>query len=105
MLKICKQKLKNGMVLLIDGQKHSHQTCFHQENICPLKLMYTPLNPTFIFLTQNIHCGYSLELPRQGGSNMYAMYVLSADFKKNQNFSNESFQFLLLKTISVKYIA
>ena len=37
------------MVLLIDGQKHSHQTCFHQENVCPLKLMYTPLNPTFIF--------------------------------------------------------
>ena len=46
---------------------------------------YTPFNPTFIqkklefagvylfflFLLQNIDCGYSLEPPRRGGSNEY----------------------------------
>ena len=46
--------------------------------------MYTPLNPTlieklgfagvylfFLFLLQNIDCGYALEPPGQGDSNMY----------------------------------
>ena len=47
--------------------------------------MYTPLIPHFyivklgyagaylffLFLLQNIDCGYSLEPPRQGGSNVY----------------------------------
>ena len=52
-----------------------------------VRVMYTPLNPTFIqqkmpmgyagvylfflFLLQNIDCGYSLEPPRRGGSNVY----------------------------------
>ena len=56
----------------------------HQEN---MSVLYTPLNPTFIqkkrgfagvyliflFLIQNILCGYSLEPPRRGGSNVYAL--------------------------------
>ena len=47
--------------------------------------MYTPLNPNFyieklgcagvnlifLFVLQNIDCGYSLEPPRRGGSNVY----------------------------------
>ena len=58
-----------------------------------VRVMFTPLNSTFIkkkkkkkkkkkmgfagiylnfvFLTQNIHCGYSLEPPPRGGSNVY----------------------------------
>ena len=50
-----------------------------------VRVMYTPLNPHFyiaklgyarvylffLFLPQNIDCGYSLEPPRQGGSNEY----------------------------------
>ena len=53
-----------------------------------VRVMYTPLNPTFIqqnwgmqhnagvylfflFLLQIIDCGYSLETPRQGDSNVY----------------------------------
>ena len=64
--------------------------------------IYIPLNPTFIkinrfagvyliflFLIQNIHCGYSLEPPRQGGSNVPTMYVLSENIIKIQTFSNE----------------
>ena len=49
-----------------------------------VRAMYTPLNPTFIivklgfagvylfflFLLQNIDCGYSLEWPPRGGSNV-----------------------------------
>ena len=58
--------------------------------------MYTPLYPTFIvklgfsgiylfflFLFQNIDCGYSLETPPRGSSNMYpTLYDLSKN-KKN----------------------
>ena len=50
-----------------------------------IREMYTPLIPHyyieklgyagvylfFLFLLQNIDCGYSLELPRRGGSNEY----------------------------------
>ena len=49
-----------------------------------VRVMYTPLNPTFkaelgyagvylffLFLLQNIDCGYSLDPPRRGGSNAY----------------------------------
>ena len=47
-------------------------------NIYPLiphfyiaKLGYAGVNLFFLFLLQNIDCGYSLEPPRRGGSNMY----------------------------------
>ena len=35
------------------------------------KLGYGGVYLFFFFLLQNIDCGYSLEPPRQGGSNMY----------------------------------
>ena len=35
------------------------------------KLGYAGVYLIFLFLIQNIHCGYSLEPPRRGGSNMY----------------------------------
>ena len=34
-------------------------------------LGYAGVNPFFLFLLQNIDCGYSLEPPRRGGSNVY----------------------------------
>ena len=37
----------------------------HQEN---MSVQYIP---PFLFLLQNIDCGYSLEPPRRGGSNVY----------------------------------
>ena len=51
-----------------------------------VRVMFTPLNPTFfiaklgfagvnlffLFLLQNIDCGYSLEPPRRGGYNVYS---------------------------------
>ena len=64
--------------------------------------MYTPLNPTFdiaklgyagvylffLFLFQNIDCGYSLEPPRRGGSYEYSqsMFLFSTEIF---NFSCE----------------
>ena len=47
-------------------------------NVYPLKphfyiakLGYAGVYLFFLFLLQNIDCGYSLEPPRRGGSNMY----------------------------------
>ena len=36
-----------------------------------VKLGYAGVYLFFLLLVQNIDCRYSLELPRQGGSNMY----------------------------------
>ena len=54
--------------------------------------------PIFLLL-QNIDCidcGYSLEPPRRGGSNVYQESVLSKK-EKYQTFLAENFQFLKLK--------
>ena len=40
----------------------------------------------FLFLLQNIDCGYSLEPPRRGGSNVYPQSVLSKNKKYIKNF-------------------
>ena len=36
--------------------------------------------------TQNIDCGYSLEPPRQGGSNKYSQYVVLSRNEKNNAY-------------------
>ena len=36
-----------------------------------VKLGYAGVYLSFLFLLQNIDCGYSLEPPRRGGSNVY----------------------------------
>ena len=55
---------------------HIRKTC--PCNIYPLKphfyvekLGYAGVYLFFLFLLQNIDCGYSLEPPRRGGSNLY----------------------------------
>ena len=59
------------------------KACFHITKTCPCNVY--PLEPHFyieklgfagvylffLFLLQNIDCGYSLEPPRRGGSNVY----------------------------------
>ena len=37
----------------------------------------------FLFLLQNIDCGYSLELPQRGGSNVYPQSMFLGKNKKN----------------------
>ena len=52
----------------------------------------------FLFLLQNIDCGYSLEPPRRGGSNEYPQSKFwSKKKEKYHNFSAKNFQFLKLK--------
>ena len=61
----------------------SHCPDFHIRKTCPCnvyplkphfyieKLGYAGVYLFFLFLLQNIDCGYSLEPPRRGGSNVY----------------------------------
>ena len=76
--------------------------------------MYTPLNPTFIekmgcagftyfhILLQNIDCGYSLELLRRGGSNVYpqCMFLVKLRKIKKKNLL-KIFIFLNLRKICI----
>ena len=68
-------------------------------------IMFDPLKPhfyiekqgftgvyiIFLFLLKNIDCGYSLELPHQGGSNEYPQSMFL--YEKYQSFLSENFQF------------
>ena len=65
--------LTNGALFrLLHQEKHVREMC------TPLKphfyiatLGYAGVYLFFLFLLQNIDCGYSLEPPRRGGSNVY----------------------------------
>ena len=51
-----------------------------------------------LFLLKNLDCEYSLEPPRQGGSNEYPQSMFWAEIWKNiKSFSSENFQFLEVK--------
>ena len=88
-----------------DVTKHITETYLY--NFDPLKpyLYIVKLGFTgvdfifFLFLLKNIYCGYSLEPPRQGGSNEYQQSLfLSRNMKKKiRIFSYENFQFLVVK--------
>ena len=54
----------------------------------------------FLFLLQNIDCGYSLEPPQRGGSNVYTQSVLSKN-RKNINFFLMTFSIFTGEKISV----
>ena len=82
-LYVAKKKRKVDLFTIYLPQAHCTEThIFHKENK-PVKCIppYNPLlyriigvgrdRPIFLFLIQNIDCGYSLEPPRQGGSNVY----------------------------------
>ena len=47
------------------------------------KLGYAGVYIFFLFLLQNIDCGYSLEPPRRGGSNEYPQSMFWSKNKKN----------------------
>ena len=48
-----------------------------------IQLLYSKTGIYLLFiLLQNIDCGYFLELPRQGGSNMYPQSLFLATMKK-----------------------
>ena len=63
-----------------------------------VKLGFTGVYIIFLISAQNIDCGYSLELPRQGGSNAYPQSVFWAEiWKISEFFLSEKFWFLEVK--------
>ena len=50
----------------------------------------------FLISAQNIDCGYSLEPPRQGGSNEYPQSMFSSRNKKNNVYPRKP-QFYYIK--------
>ena len=78
------------------------KTCLY--NFDPLKphfyiakLGFTGVYIIFLIFAQNTDCGYSLELPRRGGSNEYPQSMFSAEIWKISEFLSENFQFLEVK--------
>ena len=61
------------------------------------KLGYAGVYLFFLFLLQNIDCGYSLEPPRQGGSNVRPQTMFWAKIRKISFFFLMKFSFFLLK--------
>ena len=47
----------------------------------------------FLFLLKNIDCGYSLELPHRGGSNVYPQSMFWSEIWKISEFLSEFFYF------------
>ena len=87
------------------------QTC-HQENmsvkcippkphIYKVKLVFTGVYLLFLILIQNIDCGYSLEPPQRGGSNVYPQSMLSAKLLKISFFPGEFFNICFLKNLNI----
>ena len=77
-------------------------------NIYPLKphfyivkLGYAGVYLFFLFLLQNIDCGYSLEPPRRGGSNVYPQSMFWSKNKKNIKVFVAKFSIFTAKKISV----
>ena len=49
-----------------------------ESNFCIEKLGFAGVYLSFLFLLQNIDCGYSLEPTRRGGSNVYPQSLYRA---------------------------
>ena len=62
-----------------------------------VKLGFTRVYNFFLFLLETIDYGYSLELPRRGGSNEYPQSMFWAEIWKYQNFYLRIFIFLVVK--------
>ena len=68
-----------------------------------VKLGFTGVYIIFLFLLQNIDCGYSLEPPRWGGSNVYPQFMFWAKIRKKSHFTSDNYRFFSLEIL--KYIA
>ena len=81
----------------------------HHENIQLYLYNFDPLKPWglqgytlfFLFLLNNIHCGYSLEPPRRGGSNKYQQSMFWAEIWKILEFFFWNFSFFGGKIFSI----
>ena len=53
------------------------------KSTCPTKIYLLKIVIFFLFLEENICCGYSLEVPQWGTSNKYPQHMFSLRNKKN----------------------
>ena len=85
--------LLNYLSILLVGSKFSGQTDIHYENT-PIQIYWNfhhqknwkfsdKNSDIFLISAQIIDCGYSLELPRRGGSNEYPQSMFLSRNKKN----------------------
>ena len=66
------------------------------------KLGFAGVYLFFLFLLQNIDCGYSLEPPRRGGSNVYPQSMFWAKIRKiSKFFSGKFFIFYNFKNLFI----
>ena len=68
-----------------------------------VKMGYARVYLFFLFLLQNIDCGYSLEPPQRGGSNVYPQSVLSKSKKNIQFFPGKFFIFTTKKFLYIAW--
>ena len=66
------------------------------------KVAYAGVYLFFLFLLQNIDCGYSLEPPRRGGSNVYPQSMFGAEIRKI--LKNFLMKFSIFDTENILYI-
>ena len=72
---------------LVNMKMHIRTTCPCNEyplkpHFYRVKLGYAGVYLFFLFLFQNLDCGYSLEPPRRGGSNVYPQSMFWAKIRK-----------------------
>ena len=89
---------KNRLNVFIQVLLHITKRCLY--NFDPLKphfyivkLGFTGVYIFFFLLLKNIDCGYSLEPPQRGSSNVYHNLCFEQKYEKYQNFLSENFHF------------
>ena len=97
-----KRKWPKGFICPCTGVKyHNIQTCL-LVYAADLRWAFTgPLVLWFLFLLQNIDCGYSLEPPQRGGSNVYLQSMFWAKIRKISKFFSRNFQFYRWKNLCI----
>ena len=71
----------------------------HEPHFYIEKLVFAGVYLFFLFLLQNIDCGYLFELPHRGDSNVYPESMFSAKIRKISKISTKTsfFSFFLLQ--------
>ena len=82
----CNNQRTNGPEAIVDNHYENlpmqYTEIFELEK---LKLSADFFIFCFLIFAQNIDCGYTLELPRRGGSNKYAQSMFWSKNKKNRH--------------------
>ena len=87
-----------GLIILYGCFVNIRKTCPCNEyplkpHFYIVKLGYAGVYLFFLFLLQNIDCGYLLEPARRGGSNVYPQSMFWAKIRKISKFLSENFHF------------